>query len=207
MHARAGYTTCHRRGMRYAISHYRNLIAASLIAACSVLPFSAAAQSDLEVDVQMVGEEIRTNVSMFVRAPQQRVWDVIADYERAPEYMRDLQVSKVISRSGDRVRVLQKDQVRYGPFAFPVETVRDIKLVEPARTESRLVSGSMKKYDAITELVPESGGTRVRYRSVSIPGSALASLAGESTVKRITEERFKQLRTEILRREVVATKQ
>jgi hypothetical protein len=116
-------------------------------------------------------------------------------------------VSKVISRSGDTVRVLQKDQVRYGPFAFPVETVRDIKLVEPVKTESRLVSGSMKKYDATTELVPESGGTRLRYRSVSIPGSALAAMAGEATVKRITEERFKQLRTEILRREVVAAKQ
>ena len=160
----------------------------------------------MDVNVQMVGDEIRATVSMFIRAPQQRVWEVISDYERAPEYMRDLQVSKVISRSGDTVRVLQKDQVRYGPFAFPVETVRDIRQVEPVKTESRLVSGSMKKYDATTELVPESGGTRLRYKSVSIPGSALASMAGESTVKRITEERFKQLRAEILRREVVATK-
>ena len=193
--------------MRFVISHCRKLIGASLIAAASALPVSAAAQSDLDISVQMVGDEIRATVSMFVRAPQQRVWEVISDYERAPEYMRDLQVSKVISRSGDTVRVLQKDQVRYGPFAFPVETVRDIRQIEPVKIESRLVSGSRKKYDATTELVPESGGTRLRYRSVSIPSSALASLAGESTVKRITEERFKQLRAEILRREVVASKQ
>ena len=193
--------------MRFVISHCRNLLGAAAIAAASALPFSVAAQSDLEVSVQMVGDEIRATVSMFVRAPQQRVWDVIADYERAPEYMRDLQVSKVISRSGDTVRVLQKDQVRYGPLSFPVETVRDIRLVEPVKTESHLVSGSMKKYSATTELVPENGGTRLRYKSVSVPGSALASLAGESTVKRITEERFKQLRAEILRRQVVATTQ
>ena len=192
--------------MRFDISRYRNLVGASLIAAASALPLSAAAQSDLDISVRMVGDEIRATVSMFVRAPQQRVWDVIADYERAPEYMRDLQVSKVISRSGDTVRVLQKDSVRFGPFSFPVETVRDIKLVEPVKTQSHLVSGSMKKYDATTELVPENGGTRLRYKSVSIPGSALASMAGEATVKRITEERFKQLRAEILRREVVATK-
>ena len=82
---------------------------------------------------------------MFVRAPQQRVWDVIADYERAPEYMRDLQVSKVVSRSGDTVRVMQRDQVRFGPFAVPVETVRDIREVEPTKAESRLVSGTMKR--------------------------------------------------------------
>jgi hypothetical protein len=193
--------------MRVALTRNRNLIAAALVAAASTFSFPAAAQSDIDINVQMVGDEFRTTVSMFVRAPQQRVWEVIADYERAPEYMRDLQVSKVLSRSGDKIRVMQRDQVRYGPFSFPVESVRDIRLVEPVKTESHLVSGSMKKYDAITELVPESGGTRIRYRSVSIPGSALASIAGEGLAKRITEERFKQLRAEILRREVVATQQ
>lgn len=190
--------------MRALISRRRILAAAVLLAASSAVSFPAAAQSDLDVNVQMAGEEIRTTVTMFVRAPQQRVWEVLADYERAPEYMRDLQVSKVVSRSANSVRVMQRDQVRYGPFSFPVETVRDIRLQEPVKTESRLVSGSMKKYDATTELVPESGGTRIRYTSVSIPGSALASMAGESLVKRITEDRFKQLRAEILRREIVA---
>ena len=185
----------------------RNLIAATLVAAAAMLSTSAAAQSDLDVNVQMVGDEIRATVSMFVRAPQQRVWDVIADYERAPEYMRDLQVSKVLSRAGDTIRVMQKDQVRYGPFSFVVDSVRDIRLMEPVKTISHLVSGSMKKYDATTELISENGGTRIRYRSVSIPGSALASMAGEGLAKRITEDRFKQLRAEILRREMVATQQ
>jgi carbon monoxide dehydrogenase subunit G len=200
------YVTCHRSCMRIALSRSRRLISAALLSA-STLALPAFAQSDLDVNVQMVGDEIRATVSMFVRAPQQRVWDVVADYERAPEYMRDLQVSKIVSRSGDTVRVIQKDQIHFGPFAFPVETVRDIRHVEPVKTESHLVSGSLKKYDATTELVPENGGTRIRYRSVSIPGSALASMAGESLVKRMTEDRFKQLRAEILRREVVATQQ
>jgi hypothetical protein len=200
---RLGYVGCLGSDM---LARYRNLLAATLMVAAWA-PVPAAAQSDLEVSVRMVGEEIRANVSMFVRASQQRVWEVISDYERAPEYMRDLQVSKVLARSGDTVRVMQRDQVRYGPFAFPVETVRDIREVQPVKAESHLVSGSMKKYDATTELVPENGGTRIRFRSVSIPGSALASIAGEGLVKRITEERFRQLRAEILRREVVATKQ
>jgi len=79
--------------------------------------------------------------------------------------------------------------------------------VAPLRTESRLVSGSMKTYEATTELVPEAGGTRILVRSHAVPGSALAAFAGESIVKRETEDHFKQLRAEIMRREHVATRQ
>lgn len=195
-----------QRLMRSLLRHAQTVIAAILCATGWALtaPAAAASPSDLDVTVQIVGEEIRATVSLFVRASQQRVWDVITDYERAPEFTRDLQVSKVISRSGNTLRVLQKNQVRYGPFTVPVDTLREIRLIEPLRTESRLVSGSMKQYDATIELVPEAGGTRLLFRSYAIPGSALAGFASESLVKRETEERFKQLRAEILRREHIA---
>jgi carbon monoxide dehydrogenase subunit G len=175
---------------------------------CSfVTPLSVADKPDLDVSVEIVDGEIRADVSLFVRATRQRVWEVINDYERAPEFMRGLQESKVISRSADRLRVFQRDQFRFGPFTFPVETIKDVQLMEPFRTVSRLVSGSIKKYEAMTELVSESGGTRILYRSVAVPGSVFAGFVGESSVKRETEERFRQLRGEILRREQVALKQ
>src|SRR5436190_16320728 len=82
-----------------------------------LLPAPAhAAASDLDVKVQIVGDEIRAQASLFVRASQQRVWDVVTDFERAPQYTRDLQVSRVLSRSGDVLRLFQKTLVRYGPF-------------------------------------------------------------------------------------------
>ena len=121
--------------------------------------------------------------------------------------MPSIVVSKVLSRAGNTLRVLQKDRIRIGPFTIPVETVREVRLVEPSRTESRLVSGSMKKYDATVELIPEAGGTRIMYRSEAIPDSVLAGVAGESFVKRMTEERFALLRKEILRREHVAAQE
>jgi carbon monoxide dehydrogenase subunit G len=170
-------------------------------------PVLAAGKPDLDVNVEIVEGEIRAQVSLFVRATRQRVWEVINDYERAPEFMRGLQESKVISRSSDRLRVFQRDQFHFGPFTFAVETIKDVQLMEPFRTVSRLVSGSVKKYDAMTELVPEAGGTRILYRSVAVPGSVLAGFIGESSVKRETEERFRQLRGEILRREQVAVKE
>ena len=176
--------------------------AASAIANCAL-----AGPNDLDVKVQIVDQEVRTSVTFFVPASQQRVWDVITDYERTPRYMRDTVMSKVVSRSGDTYRVLQKDQVRFGPFSVPIETVRDVRHVEPSRTESQLVSGSFKKYNAEMKLVPEAGGTRVVYRSHAVPDSVLAGFAGESTVRKHAEERFRQLRAEILRREHVASRE
>lgn len=164
----------------------------------------AAGEPDLDVKVRMVGDEIRAQVSMFVRAPRQLVWDVITDYERAPEFTPDLQVSKIVSRSGDTLRLMQKSQLRWGPFSVPFETVKDIRLVAPQRTEARLVSGSMKRYEATTELVSENGGTRILVRSLAVSDSALAAFAGESVVKRQTEDGFRQLGAEIMRRERVA---
>jgi carbon monoxide dehydrogenase subunit G len=195
--------------MASPLSQARVFVAGVLFAfGCSfATPLSAADKRDLDVSVEIVDGEIRADVSLFVRATRQRVWEVINDYERAPEFMRGLQESKVISRSGDRLRVFQRDQFRFGPFTFPVETIKDVQLMEPFRTVSRLVSGSIKKYEAMTDLVSEAGGTRILYRSVAVPGSMLAGFVGESSVKRETEERFRQLRGEILRREQVALKQ
>ena len=170
-------------------------------------PVRAASPSDMDVKVEKNGDEIRAYASFFVRAPRQRVWEVMIDYDRAPEYMPDLEVSKVIARSPDTLRVKQRSRVRFGPFSIPVDTVREIRLTEPSKTESRLVSGSMKRYEAVTELVPEAGGTRVIYRSQAVPNSVLASFAGESFIRRETVAHFNLLRDEILRREHVAASQ
>ena len=179
-------------------------LALTLAFAASAPP-ALAAPEDLAVKVQIVEDEVRTTASFFVAAPQQRVWDVITDYERAPKYLREVQSAKIVSRSGDTLRLVQRDQVKFGPFSIPIDTVRDVKHVEPSRTESHLVSGSFKKYDAKLELVPENGGTRILYRSQTVPDSALAGFASEGTIRKHTEERFKQLRAEILRREHVAS--
>ena len=172
-----------------------------------VAPTSWAEAPDFDVKVQMTGEEFRAQVSVFVRASRQHVWEVLTDYERAPQFTPDLLVSKIVRRAGDTLRLFQKTRVRWGPFSLPVETLSDIRLSAPERTETRLVRGSMEKYEAVTELIPEAGGTRILYRSHAVPGSGLAQFAGESLVRRETEEHFRQLRAEILRRQQVASHQ
>jgi uncharacterized protein YndB with AHSA1/START domain len=168
-------------------------------------PAAAAPSSDIDVKVQIVDGEVLTSASFFVPAPRERVWEVVTDYEHTPQYMPDVQMAKIISRSGNTLRLMQKDEVKFGPFSIPIETVRDVKHIEPSRTESHIVSGAFKKYDAKMELVSEAGGTRVTYRAQVIPDSALAVFAGESTIRKHTAERFGEIRAEVMRRERVAT--
>src|SRR5689334_11570072 len=106
-------------------------------AALQVMSTAYAGPRDLDVKVQIVGDEFRTSVSLFVPAARQYVWEVLTDYERAPQFTPDLQVSKVLRRSGDTLRLFQKTLVRWGPFSVPVETVSDIRLSAPDRTEAR----------------------------------------------------------------------
>src|SRR4051812_18838217 len=195
--------------MQSALFVWRPYLSAMLCMLGCMLMTAAHAEGNrkMDIDVEISDGEVRANVSLFVRATRQRVWEVINDYDGAADFMRGLRESRVIARTGDTLRVYQKDMFRFGPFTFPVETVKDVKLIAPTRTESRLVRGSIDKYEATTELVQEPGGTRIIYRSVAVPGSVLASFASESTVRRETEERFSQLRAEIMRREQVALKQ
>ena len=189
--------------------HYEFLAAALLWLFSWGLPDAAVAARapDLDVKVEKIGDEIHANVTLFVRASPQYAWEVVTDFERAPEFTPNLELSKIVRRSGDTVRLHQITKVRFGPFSVPVETVRDVRLFAPVRTEARLVSGSLKSYVSVTEVIPEGNGTRILFRSQAVPSSALAPFAGESLSKRETEESFRQLRAEILRREHVAARQ
>src|SRR5688572_22925639 len=118
------YAACTRAVMRSILRDGRCLLALllSAIASFTSIP-AAAAPPDLDVQVQMVGEEIRAQVSLFVRASRQHVWEVLTDYERAPLFTPDLLVSKIVRRSGDTLRLFQRTRVRWGPFAVPIETL------------------------------------------------------------------------------------
>ena len=179
-------------------------LAACLLALLLAPVFAAA--PDFEVKVQKSGDDFRSFATFYVRASPQYAWEVLTDYARAPEFTPNLEESRILGRSGDTVRLYQKRRVQLGPFSVPVETVQEIKLTAPLRTETRLVSGSLDKYESRTEVTPEGDGTRITYRSYAVPGASLAAFAGESLVKRETEQTFKQLRAEILKRQQVAAR-
>ena len=180
----------------------RFVIGAALAAAAAVFP-AAATEPKPQVTVEIVGNEVRSGATLFVPATRDRVWEVITDFERMAEFLPDVSASRVLSRNGESLRVFQKERVRFGPFSFPIESVREVRLVPRQRAESKQLSGTLKEYDAVTELAPAPGGTRIIHRSRAVPDPA-TTVPGEGIIARGIERRFLQLRDEILRREQIA---
>src|SRR5438105_1325329 len=106
---RRGTTLAHDKSVRITFCSAGAMVIAAVLAGGSTLASAALADPEPNVSVEVVEGEIRAQVSLFVAAPRQRVWDILSDFERAPEYIRDLQVSNIVSRAGETLRVFQKD--------------------------------------------------------------------------------------------------
>lgn len=175
------------------------LLSALFLPAAQADPAPAPAE-DIKVVVQTKGDELHVDAEFPVPATPQETWAVLTDFEHMAEIVSNLQVSNVLARSDDTVRVAQKGKAPYGILSFAFDTVREIRLTPYEKIRSRLISGSMKKLEGTTELIPDGNGTRVVYRSVSVPNAWIPPLIGPAFIERETREQFREMRKEILRR-------
>jgi carbon monoxide dehydrogenase subunit G len=159
---------------------------------------------DIEVRVEIEGDIVRIDTSFHVEATPQDAWAVMIDYEHAAWFISDLDVSRVLSHEGDTMRVHQKGKAKFGPFSFPVESVREVRLAPFESMQSHLLSGSMKRLDVTTRLAAEGSGTRITNRTESIPDVWIPPLIGRLFIAREAREKFGELRDEILRRKHAA---
>jgi hypothetical protein len=185
-------------------THMAARSACLLLALAGLLPPATHAQpaddGDMDIKVEIVGELVRVDVSFHVQASVQEAWGVLTDYDHAADFISDLESSRVLARAGDTVHVAQKGKLRYGPFSFPVESVREIQLLPFERILSRTISGNMRKLETTTRLAAEGTGTRVVSHVDSIPDFWLPPIVGRFFVEHEAQERFGELRKEMLRR-------
>lgn len=161
-------------------------------------------KQDIDVKVEFVGDEVHVDASLLILATLEEVWSVITDYDHATEFISDLQSSYVVSRSGDTLQIMQKGQMRIGPFSLPVETLREVQLTPFTEVRSRLISGNMKRLVTTTRLVAEEGGTRIVNHAESIPDFWIPPLIGKLFIRREARDKFLQLGNEIMRRKQAA---
>ena len=180
----------------------RVTLAVLLAAAC--VRGAAAADVPVSVDVQISGEVVVVRVECLVRATPRGVWNVLTDYEHATRFISNLERSTVLSRSDERIVVSQRGRMGFGPFAVAVEAVNEILLTPHERTQSRSLSGSMKRYSATTRLISEGEGTRILYRAESVPDVWIPPLIGPALIRSDTRGRFTEFVEEILRRKTQA---
>lgn len=173
----------------------------------SMLPLKTALadtpQNDnIEVKVQITGDNVIVDLSLVVSATRQQVWAVLTDFEHMSGFVSNLKESKVIGTSGSGLKIFQRGAANFGLIDFPFESTREILLTPFDKIQSHMISGNMQKMDGTTQLVEEGGNTRIIYHTDTIPGRWLPPIAGRHFIEHETRAQFRELRDEILRRKL-----
>ena len=162
---------------------------------------------DIEVQVNMVGENIIIDLSFAVPATQQEVWDVLIDFDRMADFVSNLKESKVVSISEDTLTIFQRGAATYGPVRYPFESTREVKLIPYHKIRTHLISGNMHKMEGITYLVDEGGQTRVIHRTDTIPKVWIPAAVGKVFIEHEMREQFNEMRNEIIKRKKAGLKE
>ena len=120
---------------------------------------------------------------ILISAPPEKLFDVIADYGRYPEFLTSVKACRPGARSGNTVDVEFELDLGIKVIRYTLRHVEE----RPHRVTWSLVSGEwMKLSSGSWELFAEGGGTRARY-TVEIQISKPA-LVPQVLVDRVTDE-------------------
>lgn len=172
-----------------------------LIACCSPLACAAEEQDgEVVVTAQKKSGEVLIDAYFSVPATQRETWAVLTDFAHMAQFVSNLQVSEVIEKSGDRMKILQKGKTAHGLLSFSFESIREVEMRPYEYIHSHTISGTMKKSEGTTRLVAEGNDTRVTYHSESISGVWIPPLIGTTFIENEVRSQFQDMRKEILRR-------
>lgn len=160
---------------------------------------------DIEVKVQIAGENVIVDLSLVVPATRQEVWAVLTDFEHMAGFVSNLKESKVINISGDTLNIFQRGSAKYGPISFPFESIREMRLTPFDKINSHMISGNMRKMEGTTQLLDEGGQTRIIYHTDTIPGVWIPPVVGKIFIEHETREQFQEMRNEITKRKQAST--
>lgn len=155
---------------------------------------------DIDVRVNINGEDVVIDVSFVVQVVPQKAWDVLTDFDHMTGFISNLQFSKIIDSSKNTLYVSQKGVAKHALITFPFESIREIRLTPLEKIRSRMLSGSMRKLEGITQLFSEGDHTRITYHSDTFPGVWIPPVVGKAFIENETREQFQEMRDEMLRR-------
>jgi len=131
----------------------------------------------------------------YTHASPQRAWQVLTDYERLPEFVPNLQASKLVSRDGDGIVLEQQSRAGFLFVKQDIHLVLRVTEHPFSAIDITLVSGDMRQYAGRWEIAPVrvngNDGTRIRYVGQMEPDFLVPPLVGNAfiahDVKRMVE--------------------
>jgi ribosome-associated toxin RatA of RatAB toxin-antitoxin module len=167
------------------------------------LPVSALATdaAQIQIATSHKADVVDVKVQAVVAASPQIIWATLTDYERLPEFVPGLKVSKIIERNGPVTTVKQSGVAQFLFFKIPIEVTVESKEVWPI-LEVKRVSGSVKQLQGRYEMIiaPDSPAVRLIWTGVIEPENSLPPLIGESLMRHSIRDQFTGMVREIERR-------
>jgi ribosome-associated toxin RatA of RatAB toxin-antitoxin module len=169
------------------------MFARLLLASLLVFSGSVMAQSPKsEVVVKRVnvnGEQVfEVTASGAVKAAPEAVWKVLTHYEGMPEYVPDLEKTKVLSRTGNRVIIEQSGVARFLFLSRTIHLVVQAHEEPTSAIDISLVTGDMKVYSCRWQMTPlPDGGTRIDYSGKMVPKFYVPGMLGSNIIRRDIE--------------------
>jgi hypothetical protein len=157
-------------------------------------------EPNIAVTVGQSGEAFIVDATMDVQVPLRTAWDVLTDFDHMTSILGNLTSSKVASRNGNTLVVWQEGVGRYGLLSFSFVSEREIRLEPMKRIVAKSISGTLKRMESETKIVPLDQGVQIRYHAESVPDSLLARMFGASFVRHEIEEQFAAMAREMMRR-------
>jgi len=144
---------------------------------------------DVQVSTRVIDVRIQIQASYTVPITICSAFAFITAYEGAKDIPGILE-SKVISRSGNKVRVYRviEEQILF----FPIEIKSTIEYTEvPNRLVSfEQISGDTKFYKGSWRLIPDKDSTTFKYEALVEPHSIIPTSVTEYFMKNSLKERF-----------------
>ena len=175
---------------------------AVLLGLCAGLAF--ADEGPVEVDARHDGKNIIISAHFAAEVPKDVAWQVMTDFEHMPQFMPQLDQSKVLQRDGDKWTVSQHGYVRVALFNVSFDSVREIQLKPTEELDARSIGGDAGQMQSVAQLSQLGAQTVVSYHAVWQPTSSLLASLGIGLLKSQLSAQFSAMRQEMKRRLVHA---
>lgn len=125
------------------------------------------------------GEAVRfqgfIRAAVLVEARPERIWDILRDCPRAPEYVPHVVSCERVESRGDGLVQLFRQEVKYAWFLPRFEHVFSLRYQPHTRIEVERVSGPIEHMSGVWQLLPYARGILLTYDLELRPGLPVPS--------------------------------
>ena len=153
-----------------------------------------------KVQVERHGKSVHIEASLDVPVTPGVAWQVLTDYNHLADFVEDMRSSRVVSASGEPLKVEQKAEGGWLLIRFPVEVVLAIEEIPLQSVRFQSVSGNVKNMKGEWRITPQGESINLSYSAYCTPDFWVPPLIGTYLMRNDVRNKVQSVVREMLRR-------